>query len=156
MLFRRVSALGLLLALGLGTAACTEDGYGYSGISLGYGSPGYYDYAYSPSYYGWYGDYYYPGSGYYVYDRGRRPHRWNEGQRRYWETRRNAWRGDRRWGRENWGDFGRDRRGAYRRPDGGRPDYRGDGRRGRPDFGRDQRRPDWNGQRRGSPRFRRD
>lgn len=117
-LFRRISALGLLAALGLSTAACMDDGYGYSGVSLGYGSPdyyrgGYYDGygypgygGYGSSYFGWYGDYYYPGSGYYVYDRDRRPHRWNDGQRRYWENRRNSWRGDRGAIRDNWNGFG--------------------------------------------------
>jgi hypothetical protein len=133
-LFSRISAIGLLAALGLGTAACTEDGYGYSGVSLGYASPGYYgDYdgygypgygGYGSSYFGWYGDYYYPGSGYYVYDRYRRPHRWNDGQRRYWETRRNNWSGDRGAIRDNWNGFGN----------------RGD----RRDWNRGERR-DWNG-----------
>lgn len=154
MLFRRVGALGLVLALGLGTAACTEDGYGYSGVSLGYGSPGYYDYGYAPAHYGWYGDYYYPGSGYYVYDRARRPHRWNEGQRRYWETRRNAWRGgDRREIRENWADFRRERRrdwrdfrgerrddrAAYRRGEVSRPAFRTDRQQDRREYRRDYR-----------------
>ena len=111
MWIRRISTVGLLAALGLGTAACT-DGYGYSGVSLGYSSTGYYgdDYygggygsGFGSSYYGWYGDYYYPGSGYYVYDRYRRPHRWNQGQQRYWYDRGREYRGDRR---QNWGGFG--------------------------------------------------
>ncbi|WP_454278330.1 hypothetical protein [Sphingomonas sp. Marseille-Q8236] len=101
-----------LLALG----GCT-DGYGYSGVSVGSGfgggyGPGYYGgyggYGYAPSYYGWYNDFYYPGTGVYVYDRYRRPYRWNDGQRSYWEGRRNAWRGGpirdqwRGWGRSGW------------------------------------------------------
>ena len=99
----RIVAAGLIGAAALGLSACT-DGYGYSGVSLGYGS-GYYDDYYGGGYYGspywgWYGDYYYPGSGYYVYDRYRRPHRWSDSQRRYWEGRRHDWRGDRREVRE--------------------------------------------------------
>jgi hypothetical protein len=118
---RRVSMvlkrLGLTLGLGLAVAGCT-DGYGYSGVSLGYGG-GYYDdpyydggyggygyggYGYAPSYFGWYGDYYYPGSGAYVYDRYRRPYRWNDSQRRYWQGRRGNYRGS----GGNWGGFDRD------------------------------------------------
>ena len=41
-----------------------------------------YDYGY-PGYYGWYGGFYYPGNGIYVYDRYRRPYRWNGNQQRY-------------------------------------------------------------------------
>ena len=50
------------------------DGYGYGGYG-GYGYPGYGDYGgYGyPSYWGWYDNYYYPGTGYYVYRRDRRP-----------------------------------------------------------------------------------
>ncbi|VVT16575.1 conserved exported hypothetical protein [Sphingomonas sp. EC-HK361] len=110
--------LGLALGLGLAVAGCT-DGYGYSGVSLGYGG-GYYSgdpyydggyggygyggYGYAPSYFGWYGDYYYPGSGVYVYDRYRRPYRWNNSQRSYWQGRRGNYRGN----GSNWGGFDRD------------------------------------------------
>jgi hypothetical protein len=106
-------------------SACA-DGYGYGGIDAGYGSAGYYDgygagypgygYAggYAPSYFGWYGDYYYPGTGVYVYDRNRRAHRWNDRQRSYWSGRRGNGRI-----RDNWADFRRDYRSERR-------DYRGD------------------------------
>lgn len=113
-MIRTIQTLGLIAAAGLGLSACT-DGYGYSGVSVGYGAAPYYydDYygaGYAP-YWGWYGDYYYPGTGYYVYDRYRRPYRWNDGQRNYWEQRRQAWRGDRGNGNPNWngwrGDGGR-------------------------------------------------
>jgi len=76
-MFMRLPAAGLLLALGLGTAACTEDGYGYSGVSVGYSSGGYYDDGYYGGYRGgyyrrgWYGGYRgYPGyrHGYRYYD----------------------------------------------------------------------------------------
>jgi hypothetical protein len=74
-------------------------GYGYGssyyGGGYGYGSPYYnsgyggYGYGYSP--YGWYNNYYYPGSGYYVYDQYRRPRAMTISERQYWLLRaRNA------------------------------------------------------------------
>src|SRR3546814_1750331 len=52
---------------------------------------------YRPGYYGgWYDGYYYPGSGYYVYNRSGHRQRWSEGQRRYWEGRREARRSEER------------------------------------------------------------
>ncbi|MEG3123687.1 hypothetical protein [Sphingomonas sp. GB1N7] len=147
----KFAALGLVAAVGLG--GCVDD-YGYGGMSVGYNNGGYYGgygdgyygdgYGYPANYYGgygggyfgWYGDYYYPGTGYYVYGRDRRPYRWNDQQRRYWEGRRgNNWGNGQ--GRTNWQGFNGDR---GRDPQGGRPDWRGD-RRGfqqgqgtRPDF----------------------
>jgi hypothetical protein len=84
---KRVAPIAALIsALALG--GCAYDGYG--GVNVGYG-PGYYDdysgpYGYAP--YGWYDGYYYPGSGYWLYDRGGTRHRWSDHQRRYWEQRR--------------------------------------------------------------------
>lgn len=94
-------AAALAAAAIVGLSACTTP-YGYSGVSLGYGS-GYGPYAgygygypygysrlgygYSP-YWGWNDGFYYPGSGYYVYDRYRTPYRWTDAQRRYWTVRR--------------------------------------------------------------------
>lgn len=92
---------GLAIAAAVGLSACTTPyGYGYNGVSVGIGS-GYYDPYYSYGYdipvyrygagypyYGWYDGFYYPGTGYYVYDRYRRPHRWSDRHRRYWEQRR--------------------------------------------------------------------
>jgi len=58
--------------------------------------------------YGWYDGYYYPGSGYYVYDQHRNAHRWSDAQRRYWEWRQQ---GSPRTTRgtagiiQNWADF---------------------------------------------------
>ncbi|WP_294233994.1 hypothetical protein [uncultured Sphingomonas sp.] len=101
-----------VMALG----GCT-DGYGYSGVSVGAGygggyAPGYYGYGggygYAPSYFGWYDNFYYPGTGVYVYDAYRRPYRWSDTQRAYWEGRHNAWRGGpirdqwHGWGRGGW------------------------------------------------------
>jgi len=129
----RIAALAAVAAAGL--AACTTP-YGYSGVSVGlgngyygsnygygYGYPGYaygygagypgYGLGYAP-YWGWQDDFYYPGTGYYVYDVYRRPHRWTDAQRRYWTERR-----DRAVSttttrqpvviRENWKDFSRNR-----------------------------------------------
>ena len=123
----RLRTAAILLAAGLGLSACsTYDryGYGYGGLSVGYGSGGYCDPyyddcyygrggGYSDSWYGWYGDYYYPGFGIYIYDSYRRPHRWNDDHRRYWEGRRSRYGGrnwnDRRW--ERWDGWDRsDRR----------------------------------------------
>ena len=89
----RIGLAALAIATGLGLAGC-HDGYGYGGLDVGYSDNAYAGY---PAYYGWYGDYYYPGSGYYVFDRYRRPFRWSDDQRRYWEARRPnrpGWRDD--------------------------------------------------------------
>lgn len=119
-----LAAMGLAGALALGGCAY-DDGYGYGGVSVGtgyYAGGGYYDdYGYGPGGYGgWYNGFYYPGSGYYIYDRGGTRHRWDDGQRRYWEGRRQA--------------RGYDGRGGNGRPGGwnngqGRPQWR-DGDRG--------------------------
>ena len=125
----RLRTAVLLLAAGLGLSACGYDryGYGYGGLSVGYGSgycdpywdDCYYGRGYDP-WYGWYGDYYYPGFGIYVYDRYRRPHRWNDDHRRYWEGRRSRYGGrdwnDRRWERwDGWDRWDRSRGGDWRR-----------------------------------------
>lgn len=136
MFLKRLALTGLLGGLALGTAACT-DGYGYSGLGVGYGAAyggdPYYD-GYgggwgggglANAYYGWNNNFYYPGTGVYVYDQYRRPHRWNGAQQRYWQGRRNGW-GDRDV-RANWGDFRRDVSRELR-------DYRGDVRDARRDF----------------------
>ena len=92
---KSLTAAGLFMLGG-----CATDGY-YGGVGVGYGSGGYYGPAgyydgYGGGYGGWYNDYYYPGAGYYVFDRGGKRHRWNDGQRAYWEQRRaqNPKRGD--------------------------------------------------------------
>ena len=111
--------VALLVAAGAATlGGCADYGYGsYSGLSvgLGYGggyggyyspydygygySPFGYGYGYSPfdyggwygePYFGWYGGGYYPGTGIYVYDSYRRPHRWNDQQQRYWTQRQQS------------------------------------------------------------------
>ena len=60
-------------------------------MALGYGPYG--GYGAYPGYYGglgygWYDNYYYPGTGIYVYDSYRRPHMWNDRQRSYWSNHR--------------------------------------------------------------------
>ncbi|TVV69862.1 peptidase, partial [Sphingomonas solaris] len=126
---------GIALASTLMLGGCYDDGYGYGGVGVGYGGydDGYYGggpYGYAGGYpsYGWYDGFYYPGNGYYVYDRGGGRQRWNDGQRRHWESRRGlAGRpGDGRWqgrDRPRDGQAGIDRPG---RPGGarwqGRPD----------------------------------
>ena len=100
---RRILLAGGIAAASLGLSGCYDDGYGYGGVQVGYGG-GYYDdgFGYGGPYgggygygspYGWYGDFYYPGNGIYVFDRGGGRHRWNDGQRRYWEGRRGGDRG---------------------------------------------------------------
>ena len=117
-MFKALVTAGLLVGAACATTACTQD-YGYGGVRADYA------YGYGYGYPGWYGDYYYPGSGYFVYDRYHRPLRWNDDQRRYWEARRYALRG--RPGRDNWDGFGRN---GYRGvlPQGGlAPGYRSNG-----------------------------
>ncbi|RJF85424.1 hypothetical protein [Sphingomonas cavernae] len=92
----RIRTILLALIASAGLAGCAyDDGYGYGGVSVGYGAgyydPWYYD-DYYPRRYGWYDGFYYPGTGYYVFDRKGHRHRWSDGHRRYWEGRRHAWR----------------------------------------------------------------
>ena len=70
--------------------------YGYDDFGYGYGYNSYGRYGgydpysrysrYSP--FGWYGGYYYPGTGYYVYDRDRRRRLWSDVERRHWSEAR--------------------------------------------------------------------
>ena len=122
----RLRAAAIALTAAVGLTGCASygygGGYGYNGVSVGISS-GYYDpyygygydipvYRYGGGYpyYGWYDGFYYPGTGYYVYDRYRRPHRWSDRHRRYWTTRRErslieGFRGV----ATNWSDFDRSR-----------------------------------------------
>jgi hypothetical protein len=102
----KIAIAGAALAAGFGLSGCVDDGYGYGGVGVGY------DAAYDPyyggfsadPYWGWEGDYYYPGSGYYVYDRDYRRHRWTGAQQHYWQGRGQAWHG--RQTRPMWRDYG--------------------------------------------------
>jgi hypothetical protein len=92
--------VAFILATGATLGGCSSyyggfGGYGgHSGVSIGIGTGGgYYDPYYGGGYYGspywgWYDGFYYPGTGYYVYDADRRPHRWSDSQQRYWTQRR--------------------------------------------------------------------
>ena len=82
-------------------SGCMDKGYGY-----GYGDVGY-SAAWGDPYWGWYGDYYYPGTGIYIYDVHRHRHAWSDDQRRYWEGRRQSWRGPDGSVRTNWREFHR-------------------------------------------------
>ncbi|MEH6791126.1 hypothetical protein [Parasphingorhabdus sp.] len=112
--------------------------YGYGFANIGYGG-------------GWYDQYYYPGYGTYVFDRGGKRHGMRDHHRRYWAKQRAEYGGHHRRGRQ----WDRDRRG---RGDGWRGDRRGErgedraDRRERWDGARDQRRGDY----RGNPRSRGD
>jgi hypothetical protein len=138
---KRIGLTCAVAASAIGLGGCVDD-YGYGGVGVGYGpaeySPGYdgyydgfygaygdpaYGYGY-PGYYGWYGGFYYPGSGGFVYDRYRRPYRWNGAQRRYWSGQQRAFGGD-HGGRNfrpgaNWGGFnhGAAAGGGFNRPAG--------------------------------------
>jgi hypothetical protein len=119
--WKTLSRTGLVAAAALGAATLSgcyaHDPYGgYTSVSVRSGGPGYYGHRQRAPYWGWRGDYYYPGVGVYVYDRDRHRHRWNDDDRRHWEGRRSGWDGDRRGGRRdwdndrgNWGDFDRGR-----------------------------------------------
>ncbi|HEU4705064.1 MAG TPA: hypothetical protein VFS45_05095 [Sphingomicrobium sp.] len=125
----RPRTLAIVIAAGIGLGGCAAPfGYG-SGVSVGYGNQGYYDpyydrygygspygYGYSPygyrpaygyaPYWGWNDGYYYPGTGYYVYDRYRRPRVWTDAERQYW-TERASSSNRTTTGRllDNWADF---------------------------------------------------
>jgi hypothetical protein len=90
----RLAAVALTSALVLAGCAYDDYGYGYgpygygyphSSVSIGVGYGGGYG-SYDP--FGWYGNYYYPGTGIYVYDRSRTRHVWSGDQQRYWAQRR--------------------------------------------------------------------
>ena len=181
----RIRTAALALAAGLSLSACVyDDGYGYGGVSVGYGAGygGYYDDYYDPYYGGghyssgygygyprysgysglWYNNFYYPGTGYYVFDRGGRRYRWNDDQRRYFEGRnyrirdredRQDFRQFRREGRQDFREYRQESRDAiqrFRRGEitrdqlqnelrGERREYRQDRRQDRREFRRDLR-----------------
>lgn len=66
-------------------------------VEITYRGSGYHD-----PYWGWYGGDYYPGTGTYVYDRDRRPRRWDDGQKAFWQNRQRAWQQGLR---DNWDEF---------------------------------------------------
>jgi len=141
MFSRRIRAAVLVVTASVGLSACAAyDGYGYGGGYYGSG----YGMADAP-YYGWYNDYYYPGTGYYVYDRDGRHHAWDRDQRRYWQSRA-RYRGNRG---ANWQNY-RANRGDRPQVTPARPVTREDWRSSRP--GREQYRSDRRGDQRQSRR----
>ena len=120
----RIPYISLLAAGALALGGCAYDTYGspygygygpYSGLSVGvgYGSGYYGGYggygglynSWSP--FGWYDDFYYPGSGIYVYDSYRRPRVWSSSQRNYWSSRRSQYehRSGKTWSGSNWDGY---------------------------------------------------
>lgn len=88
----RVALIGGAVA----TLGACADGYGYGGGGVAVGYAGYSgplgyggDYYGGVGYpsYGFYNDYYYPGSGIYVFDRGGGRRLWNDDERGHWQHR---------------------------------------------------------------------
>jgi hypothetical protein len=123
----------VILAASAGLAGCTNLGP-YGGVGVGvsssYGGYGNYGYGYDPYYagygygsaygynpYGWYNGYYYPGSGYWVYDRKKNRRPLTAAERAYWNERIRERMRDRRGlnttttstaaAKENWSGFDR-------------------------------------------------
>ena len=108
MIPRKLLIAGLGLTAVFGLSACVDDGYGYGGGGIGYASSGwdpYYGGFSGDPDWGWYGDYYYPGTGYYVYGRDNRRYRWNGAQQNYWRGRSQYWNNAHRDIRPMWRDF---------------------------------------------------
>jgi len=87
----RKAATAAALASAVWLGGCAYDDYGYGGVNVGYGGGYYYDDCYGCGPYapfGWYDGYYYPGNGYWLYDRRGTRHRWTDRQRDYWQHRR--------------------------------------------------------------------
>ena len=101
MLTPRFRSALLILAASAGMAGCTNLGpYGGIGVGVGSGYGSYGGYGYDPYYagygygsgygynpYGWYNGYYYPGSGYWVYDRDKNRRPLTAAERAYWNER---------------------------------------------------------------------
>ena len=100
MLTPRIRVALVALAASAGLAGCTNLGpYGGIGVGVGSGYGGYGGYGYDPYYsgygsaygynpYGWYNGYYYPGSGYWVYDPDGHHHPIDGDQKAYWSNLR--------------------------------------------------------------------
>lgn len=89
----RVTVIGGTLA----TLAACAGGYGYGGggVGVGYASGYSGPLGYGGDYYGgigypgygYYNNFYYPGTGIYVFDRGGRRRAWNAAERAHWQSR---------------------------------------------------------------------
>lgn len=120
------SGLGVGIGYNSGYGGYGSYGYGYpyGGYGYGYGYPyggygNYIGYGYGGYPYGWYNGYYYPGTGYYVYDRNRHKRRITDAERQYWREKFDRYRSRSTSGtavttssiapRENWSGFKRER-----------------------------------------------
>lgn len=141
--FPKALALGLAGAATLALGGCYDDGYGYGGVEAGagyygdgYGYGGYgayndFGYGYGYPGYGWFDGFYYPGNGYYVYDRGGRRFHMRQGDWQHWRGGEHGYAG----GRPGRGGQGGPPPGApgagngpwHGRPGDGRPGYGGNG-----------------------------
>jgi hypothetical protein len=97
----RIRTALVVLAASAGLGACTNLGpYGGVGVGVGSGYGGYGGYGYDPYYagygygsgygynpYGWYNGYYYPGTGYWVYDPNKNRRPMTDAERAYWNER---------------------------------------------------------------------
>jgi hypothetical protein len=138
-----------------------DDGYYDDGYGYGYGSSAYSvfadpyfsgRYGYTPTY-GWYNNYFYPGTGAYVYDRRGQRYGYNNDQRRFWERNRfnirdredlrdvRRFSRDQRQDRREFVRERRDDRGAVRNGTVTREEFRADRRNDRQEF-RTERRQD--------------
>jgi hypothetical protein len=106
---RLAARLAVLGAATMGLSACYydagvglgyyDDGYGYNAYDCDPYSPfdSYYDCDYRGGFYnfgfggGWYQDYWYPGHGFYIFDRLGHRHHMHDHHRRYWGQRRHEW-----------------------------------------------------------------
>lgn len=150
------------VGVGVGYGSPYYGGYGNYGGYGGYGGYGYDPYAgygsygsyggYSSPYGGWYQNYYYPGTGTYVYDRQRRRYPISDAQRRYWQQQRairannpavreniRQYRVERRDDRRDYRVERREDRAAVRNGQVTREQYRADRREDRRDYRQDQR-----------------
>ena len=121
----RVKTAAIVLAASAGLAGCAYGPYGGVSVGAGYGNYGYGSYGYDPyysgygygygdpfSYYGWNNGYYYPGSGWYVYDRHRHRYPMTDAQKQFWRDRIDHWRqkhGTTSVARESWEGFSKQR-----------------------------------------------
>jgi hypothetical protein len=81
------------VGVGVGAGWCDPywDVHCGRGLSRGWGDP----------WWGWHDGFFYPGTGFLVYDRWGRSHRWSDHHRHFWYQRRQAW-PERNWNDRRW------------------------------------------------------
>ena len=130
MLTSRIKTAAIVLAASACLAGCAYGPYGGVSVGTGYGSPygyggygydpyysgygygspyGYYGYGSPYGYYGWYDGFYYPGTGWYVYDHNHNRHPMTDAQKGFWQTQIEKWRQQHGTTgvKENWAGFNR-------------------------------------------------